>query len=135
MDNFELASIIKRIPKIKKFHGVFSIDTIPEIRSGCMIVNLDPASSRGSHWVGLFVNGSASYFDTFSRKAPIEVSSKFKVTEKLRKPVQPLFSTLCGFYCILFLYLKSSNYKMDAIESLMHKLTDVEIKKLVQSLL
>lgn len=51
------------------FAGVFMRDTVPRMRSGqCCIVNTDPSSRGGQHWVALLMEGDKLYsYDSFGR--------------------------------------------------------------------
>lgn len=134
MNTLEICSIVKKIPQIVNFEGAMPIDYVKQSfrvpRN--MIINLDDSDEPGSHWTAVHVDEQrrASYFDSFAGEVPHEIKS-FNITEKSFKAVQPLFSTSCGFYCILFLYLKSCHYKMDFIQNYMKLLTDDELQKIV----
>ena len=49
----------------ENFDGVFSADNLPE-EPRLLVVNTDPASQPGRHWVCICVeNGRGEYFDSF----------------------------------------------------------------------
>jgi len=138
MNTLEICSIVEKIPQIVNFEGALPIDRIiASLRAPRnMIVNLDESHEEGSHWTAVHVDNKkkASYFDSFAGNIPREIGEKLNICEKSSQPVQSLFSNSCGFYCILFLYLKSCHYNMNFIQSYMKKLTDVDLQKLVLSL-
>ena len=49
-----------------RFNGVFSRDSLPKIKDGANVINLDEYSDIGTHWVALYVqNYNVTYFDSF----------------------------------------------------------------------
>ena len=65
-----------------------------------------------SHWIVIFIeNNSVDFFDSFGRP-PIHFFLRFKNKHVniYSKNVQDKNSTLCGYYCIAFVYMKM--YKM-----------------------
>ena len=49
-----------------RFNGVFSRDSLPKIKDGAYVINLDEYSDIGTHWVALYVqNYNVTYFDSF----------------------------------------------------------------------
>ena len=80
-----------------EFAGVISRDEIkkilPKVEHGKKIgwiMNLDPASQRGSHWVSVFidpVNGKEiNYFDSFGREIPTDILRDLKIVVDMLKP-------------------------------------------------
>ena len=50
----------------RKFNSVYSRNTLPKIKDGEYVINLDEFKSIGTYWITLFVNGnSIIYFDSF----------------------------------------------------------------------
>ena len=54
------------------YNGVYSRNSLPKIKGGEYIINLDEFKSMGNHWITLYVNGNnrrasynAIYFDSF----------------------------------------------------------------------
>ena len=62
------------------------IRTLPRIKDGTYVINLDYKNSKGTHWVSLFTDTNlAVYFDSFGTECiPQEVSNKIK-----DKPITP----------------------------------------------
>jgi hypothetical protein len=96
--------------------GVYSSDNIPKPKDkkNFFIINLDPASEPGSHWIALYIyqHGNkykGEVFDSFGE--PIRVQ---RILEYLRQTCgndwiynaekfQRAESTVCGHYCIYFI--------------------------------
>lgn len=88
------------------------------------IVNTDIHSNPGLHWVVLYLPDfhSVEFFDPFGLQ-PKSWHPNFSVffrSLRERNPhlkrfqndtqIQSIFSNLCGYYCILFLVLRSNNF-------------------------
>ena len=62
-NNFETQKYYQNEPR---FNGVYSRDSLTEIKGGAYIINLDEYSDIGTHWVALWVNNNdVTYFDSF----------------------------------------------------------------------
>lgn len=77
-----------------------------------IISNLDPDTKPGSHWVAIHidVNGIGEYFDSFGRK-PTGYHKLFLKRNTKRwfynyKSLQANFTSVCGEYCLVYLYFK-----------------------------
>ena len=95
------------------FAGVFARDQLPTslaVPSG-LIVNLDPASKPGSHWVAFYfdVEGPGEYFDSLGKIPPgMTCMISWENTQKTQCHGQTydckaLASASCGQYCAYFL--------------------------------
>ena len=63
LTNFEIQKYYQNEPR---FNGVYSRDSLTEIKGGAYIINLDEYSDIGTHWVALWVNNNdVTYFDSF----------------------------------------------------------------------
>lgn len=84
-----------------------------------LISNLDPDFKPGSHWVAIYidVNGIGEYFDSYGRK-PEGYHKMFLDRNTKRwfynhQQLQSYLSSVCGKYCLVYLYLKIKiNVKM-----------------------
>jgi hypothetical protein len=95
--------------KIKKFRGVFMIDTLPKKSNNieCGIVNLDTSNNSGTHWVAYYKNKNKSYyFDSFGVDPPGELKNYLN-TEIISSTfqIQKFNTNNCGYYCLLVLKL------------------------------
>ena len=102
-----------------KFIGVYPIDRLPVIilpKSTTIIINLDESYKRGSHWVAVKFEPSkpAFYFDSFGRYPPEEIITFMERNAKSWIASDRIYqsedSTLCGYYCILFLSCKTNRF-------------------------
>ena len=94
-----------------KFNGVFSRNSLPKIKDGTYVINLDEYKSFETHWIALYVNDdngtasyNATYFDSFGVKHnPKEIKkfigSKNIATNMFR--IQAYYTVMCG--CVLVL--------------------------------
>ena len=49
-----------------KFNGVYSRNSLPKIKDGAYVINLEEYKLIGTHWIALYVNGkNLIYFDSF----------------------------------------------------------------------
>lgn len=95
------------------FKGVFSCDKLPKYKikkTACYIINTDPSSKPGTHWVAIFFpkKGYAEYFDSFGFEPKIKSIIKFIMNNSShytynKKQLQNIFSSVCGNYCCEYL--------------------------------
>ena len=110
--------ILKQDPYTSKiFLDAFARDELPKAPPypSCFIINTDPRSLPGEHWLALFYNknGYASFFDSYANSPDYfnleqyiyNTSTGFDYNKKRIQGD----SEYCGFYCILFLLYKSRN--------------------------
>ena len=63
LTNFEIQMYYQNKPK---FNGVYSRNSLPKVKDGAYVINLDEYKSTGAHWIALYVNGSnVICFDSF----------------------------------------------------------------------
>ena len=53
LTNFEIQ---KYYQNESKFHGVYSRNSLPKIKGGVYIINLDEYESKRTHWIALYVS-------------------------------------------------------------------------------
>lgn len=115
-DNNELMEIMNElnIPLV----GVFMKDTLPPLKPGNYIINLNSQGESGSHWVCCKIIGkNIYYFDSFGGY-PIEnvmnkaKQSNMKVLYSTRQ-YQHIKSELCGWFCIGFFHLTKNTVNKD----------------------
>ena len=99
----------------KDFLGIFAFDEIPHKipYPSHFIINTDVASRPGEHWLAIHYDqkGHATFFDSYGNKP-----SFFRLEAFLNRSatsweynsiqLQDSFSSLCGYYCVLFLLEK-----------------------------
>lgn len=119
MDTDEVQNFMRKItPQIE--YNVFAANRLPVYSSLPMYIisNLDPDTKPGSHWVAIHVdiNGVGEYFDSFGRK-PTAHHKKFlqrnsKIWIYNNKQLQNYFTSVCGKYCLIYLYFRFKNCNM-----------------------
>ena len=63
LTNFEIQRYYQNEPK---FNGVYLRNTLPKIKEGPYVINLDEYKSIGTHWIALYVNADKIvYFDIY----------------------------------------------------------------------
>ncbi len=115
MDSSEIYDILtKNETSRKSFGGILPSDKLPVrpkrsqmSRSIYFVVNLDPSTKAGSHWVVCFFKkkGPDVYFDSYGFP-PVVDSIKAFMGESFAynmKQVQHPLSTACGQWCIFFI--------------------------------
>lgn len=85
-------------------------DTLPKIphKNESCIINLDPVSKSGSHWVAFSKRGVyVYYFDSFGNLRPSKEVIDYLKNCYIRynyHSYQTFNSSICGHLCLLFLY-------------------------------
>lgn len=117
MDTLQIAkAMLKKDETKRNFRGVFACDKLPKSKfkkknPACFIINTDPASKPGTHWVALYFpcNGRAEYFDSFGIKPKIGSILNFISKNSPngyvynKTQLQNVLSTICGNYCCEYL--------------------------------
>ena len=73
---------------IPNYLGCFMIDELPSAPqiNECGIVNLEPSSLEGSHWVCWYKNGNNRvYFDSFGETPPPEIIQYLKTKREFQQ--------------------------------------------------
>lgn len=112
MNSKEISKVLRSFAHTKnKFRGVFATENIPTDKRNLpygFVANTDPSWLPGKHWVAVYVNTDekVEFFDSFGRR-PMNSSLKklcgrdYIFNERI---LQSPLSTVCGQYCIYFLY-------------------------------
>ena len=128
LNSIQLLNILKTEKCTKNiFLGIFPRNKLPDKIKypSCFILNTDPSSERGKHWLAFYFNENkiCYFFDSFGNSPKIfglekyilKNSKKFTFN-KIR--YQELFSQSCGYFCLLFLILKCNNISFKKIFSI-----------------
>ena len=144
MENILINKLLKTNPSTKQtFLGTFAIDTLPgEIEKyPCgMVINTDPISKPGQHWLALYAENckKVEFFDSFGQAIPesveLFIKKHFGECEESITQVQDESSSACGAYCVYFLTIRcETNYSMQDIIASFHKddyeANDVEVSE------
>ena len=110
LDTFDLEALMDDDPD---FVGVFPLDGLPRGIDGRktikLIVNLEPRSHPGSHWIAIYRrNGKAHYFDTFGREPPKTIrtwlTNNSYTWTFFNKVIQAANDKVsCGYICLEYL--------------------------------
>ncbi|KAL3078404.1 hypothetical protein niasHT_037638 [Heterodera trifolii] len=93
----------------------------------CMVVNLDPSTSHGSHWVGIYCASPLhlEYYDSLGMWPPpsahiVDHLSRYKQIQYSSIPLQSPNSSACGRHVIFFLYCRCVGMTFEKIVSFLH---------------
>ena len=119
MNTLQIDKILKDKCK-DHFLGVFAKDTLPttlpQQRPLLLVCNTDVKSRPGTHWIAMFIDKTAEYFDSFGEK-PDQEFEQFMNRHCTSwtfnsRQLQSLVSYYCGQYCIFYCLYKCIGYDM-----------------------
>ena len=90
-----------------RFNGVYSRDSLPKIKDGTYVININEYSDIRTHWIALYVrNNNVTYFDIFgvehiTKEIKTFINNKNIKTNIFR--IQAHNSVTCGYFCIGFI--------------------------------
>ena len=128
----EIDCLVSRLVDGVRWLGVFARDELPdvtrEILPWCLILNIDPKNQPGTHWLALYApsSGSIELFDSFAFSTST-YSLDFLEPLHSSFSLQSPSTSVCGHYCIVYIYLRSHNYSLSDIVDL---LTDISNRDL-----
>jgi len=109
MDTTQISCTLK---EVRSFLGVYRSDMLPRsvMRLGTVIINADPHTEKGSHWLALHLrpkSSSAYYFDSYGIVPLVPAILAFIkrnciTWDHKRCQLQSLTSNNSGKYCCLF---------------------------------
>ena len=122
MDSHQISHALKSRHDLPPniFKGTYALNQLPSTLSPPfgLVFNTEPLPLDGQHWIALFcpTKGIMEYFDT-SANSPLEAESlrKLKLSTSTREGCRLIFNTkqiqnecssVCGEYCVLFLYCR-----------------------------
>jgi hypothetical protein len=124
MNTAEIACVLRRalITTEVQFTGVFAADMVPRRASSyptCFVVNTDPASKPGEHWVACYASSPkhVEFFDSYGMPpyAYKNIQLPYKVTTHNTDSIQCIDSSACGQYCIYYLRERARGQSMPQI--------------------
>jgi hypothetical protein len=125
MNTIHLTYILQSDPcTTLQFGGVFAKDQFPATTTGalprCYIVNSEPSSSPGAHWLAMwFPHGSdkAEFFDSYGRAPDPAFAAMMRShghsTFRYNTTRLQGVSTACGQYCLMYLLCRSRGISLD----------------------
>jgi len=100
------------------FKKVVAIDQLPsifrKIKNSAYVINSHKQNQDGEHWIAVFYDSDSNceFFDSFAMGPEfyglenfLNKTSNSCVTNKFA--LQSIFSNFCGFYCVLFVLVRS----------------------------
>jgi len=125
METQEILNILSRslCDTHTHFLGVFALDQIPSFFSQypcAYVANTDPSSQKGQHWVA-FYHDSPTHLEFFDSYGQTPQAYNFPFPSNLSSlkynsfPLQSFSSSVCGQYCIFFVYQRSHNCSLASI--------------------
>ena len=134
MNSIQLDKILKsNIQTSKIFMGVFARDELPRIEKFpcCFILNTAKRTHPGKHWIALYFDSNkvCNFFDSYGNKPKFFDLDEYiaLISNKVvsnNKTIQSWKSHNCGFYCVLFLILRSSGHSMEKFCNLFYDQPD-----------
>jgi hypothetical protein len=125
MDSIELQKHTESLiyPAKSRFLGVFPRDWMPELPHSprlpvCYIMNSDPSSLPGSHWLAVFATDSddLNFFDSFACPPAFYDIHFSSIAQSVASiALQSIDSTVCGHYCIYYLFHKALGHSNSSI--------------------
>jgi hypothetical protein len=141
-------TIDKRLSNEKYYFGTFARDRIPKAKlksHGALIVNTDPSSEEGEHWVAMMINedGTGEYFDSYGLP-PLQqdfitfMNKNSSSGWGYNRIILQCFECItCGHYCLIYVKLKLLGFSYcDFISLFTHdkEKNDLAIRALVKYL-
>jgi hypothetical protein len=121
--------------------GTFSCDRLPNTliskRPIALIMNTDPVTKPGQHWVAIYIDkcNDAEYFDSFDFPPLNKEVYEFMTNQRVnsltynRKQIQDITTTTCGHHCVIFIKLRCHDITLREI--LFLNFNDKNIKKII----
>ena len=128
MNTFQLAQVPTKDPFTKgSFSDVYACDELTSMEINkypkSFVVNTDPMELPCTHWIAIYFNEQMKeFFDSYG-KHPIHYNKHFSdfmnrnavEWEHNKIQLQSAFSSVCGQYCIYFLYHRCRKRSMSSI--------------------
>lgn len=126
METSEIYAALKTHPQTKDcISNVLPIDQLP-VQSALkynhegvqfLVINLDASHLPGSHWVAILISPVPGivneYFDSYGLRPPEEIEEYLgKNYIHQTKCLQSYTSTICGQWCIYYIWLRCRGYTM-----------------------
>lgn len=116
------------------FIGVYSLNNLPyiiryqhsaikHVKPICFIVNTDTTNLPGQHWIAIFIdeNNIGEVFDSFGRLPPSHIQRWMNINTRFwyysQDCIQSISSTMCGAFCLYYLFHKSRGISLQVILS------------------
>ena len=124
MNTAQLWKCVKQNELLQRYcTGIYASNTVPRTFSMiplCYIMNTDPITRSGMHWVAVYISSYDEYefFDSYGRSLSTIAPHLCKQSSKWLEntiPIQGPLSTTCGQYCLYYLSERCTGRKMSDI--------------------
>ena len=137
----EIYCLVSRLVNGVRWPWVFARDDLPDVtrekRPWCLILNTDPKDLPGTHWLALyaFQSGRIKLFDSFGFSLSMYGFDSLDLLHLLYSVQSPSFS-VCGHYCIVYIYLRSRHTSQHQIFHLLLNISnhDLWVTKYIHNL-
>lgn len=128
LNTFEIDRFMRKDPFIRQMYGgvkaIDQLDILPKEPS-IYIINHDPSTEPGTHWIALFIDSTPEHFDSLGHY-PINSLQNYIIINGPNyivntKRVQSYTSNSCGIFCLFFSYFRCRGYSFNEI---MHMFSD-----------
>ena len=108
----EIDCLVSKLVNGVRWLGVFERDDLPDVtsekRPWCLILNTDRKDLPGTHWLALYAPqpGRIELFDSFGFSPSMYGFYSLDPLHLLYSLQSPS-SSVCGHYCIVYIYLRS----------------------------
>ena len=132
MNRSTMLKLIRKLCKFNscKFLGIFPKDYFPTRITeypSCLVANTDISSSQGLHWV-VFYFHSAYRYEFFDSLGTVPLDYQFPIINSSfvysKYSIQSSDSSICGHYCLVFLYLK---LRGKSFRSIIHSFSSIDL--------
>ena len=134
MDGAGIDLILSDVLSCTRTHylGVFALDQIPltPLHFPCAYVaNTDPSTLPGTHWVAFYLDSPTqlTFFDSYGCTPQFynfALSPDLNSIHSNSYPIQQLHTSVCGQYCIYFLYHRSRCTPLSTIISALRRISN-----------
>lgn len=127
MDTQQITRILSNHEKTKHFFlGVFASDQLPRSiphYPACFVANTDASNQEGRHWVAFYVDSPTliCFFDSYGNP-PMHFEGgisryveNYQDLEFNSMKLQSNVTSVCGQYCIYYLYVKCNGCSLNDI--------------------
>ena len=135
MDNLHILCTLRNV---NSFLDVYASNLLPRsITKTCtVIVNADPHTKGGSHWLAVHFRTKSSYpyyFDSYSIVPFVPeimefVQRNYTTWDRKRRQMQSLNSDVCGKYCCLFSLYVDRGYTPEKCVALLNTPADRRVE-------
>lgn len=128
MNNFQIEKLLHcHLITRSTFAGVFALDTLPESvrekRPSAYVVNTEPISEEGEHWVCFYFPKDVQTVEYFDSLGKLLIKGEFidfigahglKIHVN-HQPIQDAMSKNCGQYVMFYILCRCMNFSMKSI--------------------